>query len=123
MKRINYKAVICCFCSLVFIHANADCKKVDDIEFNAILQNNKPLELVFFSSWCGDCKEHLEELAKTQNTINKKVIIINTFDTIENGNKVLKKLKINLPCYFDKDRVIAKKYNIKSVPAHIKIQN
>ncbi len=122
MKRIYLKVIIGCFFSCVFLPAKAECKKVEDTEFNSMLQHNKPLELVFFSSWCGDCKDHLENLAKLQNKIKSKIIIINTFDRIENGNKALKELKIELPCYFDKDKVIANKFNVKSVPAHVKIE-
>lgn len=122
MKGIKF---IICFYFSLFLNFNAvfaECKKINEAEFNSLLQEKKPIELIFFSSWCSDCKDDLIKLADSTNILKNNIIIINTFDRPEKGYLALKVLNIDYPCYFDNDKKLTKKYNIKSVPAHIIIK-
>ncbi|KAB8040510.1 hypothetical protein GCL60_00925 [Silvanigrella paludirubra] len=92
------------------------CEVVDLDSFIKSVHGKKNIQLIFFSSWCSDCKE---ELLKIKNDLNENYILINTFDSVGKGDIALKSLKINHKCIFDKDRLIAKKYNVKSVPKKI----
>nr|BFD31962.1 hypothetical protein GTC16762_15800 [Pigmentibacter ruber] len=97
----------------------AKCMEFNEEKFEHYLKSKSKIELIFFSSWCSDCKEDLLKIRKNQKNLKDKVVIINTFDRLEKANTALKALEIELDCYFDRDRVLTKKYNIKAVPAHV----
>ncbi|WGL60115.1 redoxin domain-containing protein [Pigmentibacter sp. JX0631] len=122
--RLNVIKKIILLLSFVFTNQIiAQCKEFEEKNFDFLLNSESKIELIFFSSWCSDCKDDLLKLSKEQKILKNKIVIINTFDRIENANKALKALNVDFDCYFDKNRVLTKKYNIKTVPSHIYINN
>ena len=119
MRKFLSKKIIILLSCFILQPVFADCVEFNEEKFELFLKSKNKVELIFFSSWCSDCKEDLLKIKENQKNLKDKVIIINTFDRLEKGNQALKKLEIKLDCYFDKDRVLTKKYNIKAVPAHI----
>ena len=98
----------------------AVCESFSKEDFDKLIKKEAPVTLVFFSSWCSDCKDELLEIKKKkQDKIN--YILVNTFDSPGKGEKALNSLGINYFCIYDKDRMLAKKYKIDSVPIKIKI--
>lgn len=98
--------------------SNALCEEISLNDFDKYISANKISHLIFFSSWCSDCKK---ELLDNKDKLNDKYILINTFDSIGKGDIALNSLGINHSCFYDKSRVIAKKYNVKFVPKEIRI--
>ncbi len=101
------------------INTFAVCKDNEADEFQKFIDSQGPSPtLIFFSTWCSDCKKELEKIQKEK---MKNYILINSFDKKGNGDKILKKMELNYPCFFDTENKIAKKYNVKNVPAEIKL--
>ena len=122
--QINLIEKIIFLLSFIIIYpVFAECKEFQEKDFDLLLKKESKVELIFFSSWCSDCKDDLLKMEKEQKKLKNKVVIINTFDRIESANKALKALKVDFDCYFDKSRVLTNKYKIKSVPKHIYISN
>lgn len=71
--------------------------------------------LVFFSTWCSDCKDEILKLNK-ENMANKKYLLINTFDSLGRGEESLRKMGVNIPCFYDSDNSISEKYHVSFVP-------
>jgi thiol-disulfide isomerase/thioredoxin len=118
---VKYNFILKFLSVILFLNSSlsyALCEPVDLNHFMKNIEGKKNIQLVFFSSWCSDCKE---ELLKIKDDLNENYILINTFDSLGKGDISLKSLKIDHKCIFDKDRLLAKKYKVKSVPKKILI--
>lgn len=86
------------------------CKPMNDAEFLQIASLKEQTPLIFFSSWCFDCKRSLEQ-ASIGN------IAIAVFDTPSKAQEAFDVTKSPAQCIFDRDGSIAKHFKIKSLPA------
>ncbi len=120
VKKTLYKILFLSF----FIYSDpilASCQTISGKAFEKLILKKSPVTLVFFSSWCSDCKDELLDLKKKKRR-KEKYILINTFDSPGKGEKVLKNLEIDYLCIYDKKRELAKKYRIDSVPKSLLVQ-
>ena len=76
--------------------------------FSALVKNSSARKLVFFSSWCSDCKAHLLQA-------DAQSIFIASFDTQERATATLQTFKLTQECYVDSQR-LAKAIGINTVP-------
>jgi len=91
-------------------------------EFKVFVKDtHRPVSLVFFSTWCADCKPHLQGLKGASEASN--VILIHTFRVSHDEEAVLKYLGVSprIPCINDDSRNIAKSYAVQTVPAEVLI--
>lgn len=65
--------------------------------------------LVFFASWCSDCKRSLLQPRPAGS------VAIATFDEKDAAEAVIAALGVQLPCYLDDG--VAADFGVKSVPA------
>lgn len=70
----------------------------------------------FFASWCASCMKKLQSLNDSSHE-SEKVIVVGVFDKRSKINRVVSKLKIASNCFYDEEELLAKKLNVKSVPA------
>lgn len=85
------------------------CATLGPANVQAALGGRPKTEVVFFASWCAECREHLEK-AKAPNAI-----VVATFDEKDAAEKVVAKLGVKAPCFVDDG--LAKELGVKSVPA------
>lgn len=78
------------------------------------------MTLIFFSTWCADCKIEIEKINKDSN--QSQFILVAEFDSLERVNRNLNKMNIQTECYFDSEGKIKDKYQVKMVPAHVDIR-
>jgi len=88
-----------------------------------------PIYLNFFATWCGPCLEELKEITileeKYQGQIDFIIIdVTNSAKTAKpvtplSTKQIIKKYKISSTVLNDKYAVVAKKYNINSLPVNI----
>jgi len=82
----------------------------------------KLIVMNFWASWCKTCSEEIPELAKFQKSIKPEDVIFLGINTGENESKALKFQKREGYPYFiliDKDKTVAKKYNVVGLPQTI----
>ncbi|MES2615752.1 MAG: hypothetical protein V4591_10085 [Bdellovibrionota bacterium] len=90
-------------------------------QFNTVLvKRHEPATLIFFSTWCADCKIEIEKIQKLDN--QSAFILVGEFDTIERINRNLSKMKTATDCYFDESGEIRKKFGVKVVPTEIELK-
>ena len=80
--------------------------------------------LYFFASWCGDCIKELEQLNDLQNKLKKEgLIVIPISEDYKTKGEVVDELKsklnVALTYYFDKDNLLMKKLDVKTLPTSI----
>jgi len=97
----------------------ASCDFISFERFEKLIEQKKPVHLVFFSTWCSDCLESLKSIKNTEQE-KRTYVLISTFhsDPIS-AEKSLKKLGVKAMCILDKDLKIAKKFSIEKVPKKI----
>lgn len=97
--------------------------QIDEVALVELLkregENNKPLLVNFWATWCGPCVEEFPDLVEIDNDYKGKIDFITiTFDDIEELNtgvpKFLKKMNANMPTYLlqteDQDAAITSVY-------------
>lgn len=91
------------------------CPPLDHQKLKELLEHSesKKVELVFFSSWCSDCGDHLKKLE------GQSKILVGTFDKQSRIEKLVAKLKLPNRCFTDAG--IAKKLNVTTVPAEMSV--
>lgn len=95
--------------SLIPVKSYAACTELSPALLDEIVKKEGEKKLVFFSSWCSTCKDHLRPDAP-QNTM-----FIGVFDKVERAQSALNKFVPGRKCYFDSG--VAKKLGVKVVPA------
>jgi len=71
--------------------------------FSELIQGNKPVLVDFYADWCGPCKMMPPILKDLKKRMGDKIIVIK-IDT-------------------DKNRAVASKYNIRSIPTLMLFKN
>ena len=83
---MKYNFILKILIVILFLNSSftyALCENVNLDNFIKSIQGKKNIQLIFFSSWCSDCKV---ELLKIKNDLNENYILINTFDSIGKGD-------------------------------------
>ncbi|KAB8033301.1 TlpA family protein disulfide reductase [Fluviispira multicolorata] len=103
--------------------AYAKCIVGDDKDIAHLVEKKAKVKLVFFSTWCADCKDELEKIKKEKST-KEQVILINIFDPEKKADNVLKKFSLeSYSCFIDTSKKIREKYKVTTVPKVIYINN
>lgn len=121
--------VFCCFLSLI-IPASALALQVGDklptfiakdlngqtVDLNTIV-GHKPVMLVIWSTYCGDCKKNLDKINEMVMKYRHKGIEfiginIGRMDSLIKARAYVKKHKMSYPNIFDQDVELAKKYHL-----------
>ena len=74
----------------------------------------------YWASWCGPCKEalpHYNELYGKYKDKGLLVVGINEDESDKDRENFLKKEKITFPIYADKDRAMAKVFDVTALPS------
>lgn len=102
-------------CLFLFLHGSAEaasCPKAswEQIKQSILTQSPRTTsaQLVFFSPWCGECKNHM----KNESGLTK--VFINTFDEETRGAAVMEKYGIKHPCFTDVD--LSTLFRVKMLP-------
>ncbi len=83
-----------------------------------LLGKNESVRLVFFSSWCGSCREHLTAIRQDE----KQTYFIGTFDSQERVTQAVQTLRKSLVrCYWDQEHKVAKFLGISEVPVELSL--
>lgn len=127
MRATFFKISIYLTCSFVLTkNIYALCQNTSSKEFDKFIKSEKqPLRVIFFSTWCSDCKDELLKLKEEKlfnAHPNEKEILVNTFDTKGNADRVLKNLGIEKFCFYDNKNEIAKEYKVQTVPVSLNIR-
>ncbi|NBW82135.1 hypothetical protein EBR21_10330 [bacterium] len=87
-----------------------NCPPLDNQKLKEMIEKSesKKVELVFFSSWCSDCGNHLNTLE------GPRKILVGTFDKQPRIEKLVAKLKLPNRCFTDAG--VAKKLKVTTVP-------
>ncbi len=130
MKK--YFVLICCVLTLAlpvavlatdvgdqlpaFTGEDMDGKPVD---LGAVI-GKKPVMLVFWASWCSNCKTEISEINELVGKYQKQgmefiSINVGMNDTEEKARQYIKDYKITYPVVFDKTGALSEKYQIPQV--------
>lgn len=72
-------------------------------DFNNIINSSKPTLVDFFATWCGPCRAQAPILEQVKNQVGDKATVV----------------KIDI----DRNREVAARYNVQSVPTLIVFKN
>ena len=90
------------------------CPVLTPPELIAILKQRRATILHFFASWCGSCKDDL------QDEVRQDAVFIATFDEQERAERAIRAIKnASAKCYFDDHDRIATALGIKSLPTSL----
>ncbi len=94
----------------------AKCQDMGLTDFEKSIKTLPKVKLVFFSTWCIDCKEKLEKIKEYKNN-KENVILINTFSTKSNPDDVLKAFDLSdFTCVIDSSHKIRERFAVEKVP-------
>ena len=81
----------------------------------------KPIVLNFWASWCGPCKLEMPDLEEAYQTYGEDVhfIMVNVWDTVEEGSAYIRDAGYTFPVYYDLSGKTAEDYNIEGIPTTI----
>lgn len=91
-------------------------KYAETIDINKIFkQKNK--KLIFITTWCSYCKKEIEKIEQTK-IENDYIYIFGNYgsDDIKKVSKFLESHPNLKYVFFDKNNILKKKFNIKTVP-------
>jgi hypothetical protein len=88
------------------------CPPLDRVALKKQLQITPKIRLVFFSTWCADCLDHLRGMAKNPKSNDLAIAVFDSQNKVESS---LTKMKLIVPCAMDDG--LASKLGVKIVPA------
>jgi peroxiredoxin len=90
-----------------------------DIALNA---HRRPAVLVhFFATWCEPCREEFPALRRLveRNKTDVQVLAISVAEADPRVRKFLQTMPVNFPVLLDRDRAVAKAWNVTTLPTTI----
>ncbi|MCL2456869.1 MAG: redoxin domain-containing protein, partial [Defluviitaleaceae bacterium] len=90
-----------------------------------IIQNEKPIVINFWASWCPPCRVEMPDFEKIfrEQGENVQFIMLNLTDgsreTKENGKKFIDENGYTFPVFFDSNKNAASAYAIRSIPTTV----
>lgn len=91
------------------------------------LGSGKPKLIVFFASWCPNCRAELPILNKMYNKYKDyiefiPVSLVGTFDeSVEKVENLMKELDLQLPYYFDEYNAGMSVFDLKNIPSTVAV--
>jgi peroxiredoxin len=88
------------------------------------IKDNKHMMLVFWATWCPNCKREIPSINDIYRSLKDKniellAINVGVNDSIDKIKRYVKKYKINYPVAFDKDSEVSREFKISGVPTII----
>jgi thiol-disulfide isomerase/thioredoxin len=88
------------------------------------LKGNKPMALIFWATWCPECKKEIPDIIQLHKEIEPKGMEILAVDVGINDSeakvkKYIEKYKVSYPVAFDQDAQITKKFKVQGTPTII----
>ena len=87
------------------------------------LESDKVYVVDFFASWCKSCKKELPLITNVYNNKIAEVIGINVDKKREDGEKLVKELKLPFPIVYDSDKNLVETFNPLGFPAVYYVKN
>ena len=105
------------FCFFLFSKSVfALCPSLDSQGLRRYLSEHPSVQkILFFSTWCSDCRVKILGLKKDPLS-SQKYLLIDVFDTPQRAQKVFEKIDLGVPCFYDRDKSILKEYHVTFVP-------
>ena len=135
MKKIA--VVITILCSLImfvntgfaaFVGDNAPLFKIKTmsgtiVDTNA-LKGEKPIAIIFWATWCPECKKEIPQINALHEQFKTKGLEILAMNVGINDSearvkKYIEKYKLSYPVAFDKGAKITKQFNVQGTPTVI----
>lgn len=93
------------------------------VSLQTILQNKRPIALVFWASWCSECRKQLPDINAAAKKYADKLQFfgINTNDSMAGAIAYVKKESIEFPVLVDASGVVADSYGVIGVPTVVLI--
>ncbi len=91
--------------------ATAACPPLSRDGLAQLLAKRPIRKLVFFASWCGECRSHIVAADP------KTDVLIAAFDEQKAAERVLARLELNVTCFTDQGLTSA--FGVRSVPYEI----
>lgn len=92
--------------------ANGKNIKLSEFRGKAVLIN-------FWATWCGPCRQEMPLLNKIHKDFSGKgfsMLGINIDNKPKNAIKMMKKLGVNFPVVFDKDKTVSESMGVEAMP-------
>ncbi len=88
------------------------------------LKGEKPIVLVFWATWCPECKKEIPDINKLHKQLKPKGMEILAVDVGINDSEAkvkryIEKYDLSYPVAFDKGAEITKKFNVQGTPTVI----
>ncbi len=84
----------------------------------------KPLMLVFWATWCPNCKKEIPDLKKIHADFKPKglefiAVNVGKNDSADKAKRYIKKYEIQYPAAFDNGGKITKRFKVRGIPTII----
>ena len=102
----------------IALFASPHCPSADVKALDHAVKKYTPKKIIFFASWCKNCKEHL-----TKENLSSSIFVA-AFDEKDRAEKVMNaffKDTDHVVCLWDADQTIVKKYKVKGLPFEVDI--
>lgn len=86
-------------------------------------QGKKAVNLVFWATWCSNCKAEIPALKSLHNTHGKDIellaINVTVNDSLKRVHHYQQKHQLNYPLAFDDNRTVSKMYGVMGTPTQV----
>lgn len=97
--------------------------KGNNISYVSQLKDKKPVYLVFWATWCPNCKRELPHVEKLFEKFGDKIsfIAVNVAinESLSSVEKYVATMNLTLPVVYDEDKKIMKAYGVVGTPTTI----
>lgn len=88
--------------------------------FSSLTQNQQPLLIVFWATWCAGCNEEAPALRRLKTGYGKRLVMVGIAAKERENQPVVRAkaraLRLNYPVLFDGDDSLRATFNVKMIP-------